>query len=132
MIQGRYFFHQPRNSYQTGKLLQLKKRSSLLRILPDRSGGLPDELLRRNLKLNAEFVALASLDPVDQRRDDHVLRLDAIITPFWSAAESSTSNCLESQGFLCICRICRALCRITEYYGFRAMLPDPPGSDVRS
>ncbi|MBQ6481357.1 MAG: hypothetical protein IJI45_09590 [Anaerolineaceae bacterium] len=45
----------------------------MLRISPDRSGCLPDELLRRNFELNVDFVVLADLDPVDQRRDDHIL-----------------------------------------------------------
>lgn len=42
------------------------------RLLSSRSGCLPDELLRRNFELNVDFVVLADLDPVDQRRDDHI------------------------------------------------------------
>ena len=59
------------------------KRSSSLRIPPDRSGCLPDELFRRNFELNMNFVVLANLDSVDQRRDDHMLGFDAgLIVPF--------------------------------------------------
>ena len=43
------------------------------RLLSSLSGSLPDELLRRNFELNVDFVVLADLDPVDQRRDDHIL-----------------------------------------------------------
>ena len=49
-----------------------KKRSDSLRILPDRSSCLPDELLRRNFELNVDFVIHADLDFVDRHRNDHI------------------------------------------------------------
>ena len=63
--------------------MSTKKRSSPLRIPPDQSGSLPDELLRRNLELNVDFVVFTDFDPFDQRGDDHMLGFHAgLVVPF--------------------------------------------------
>ena len=60
--------------YHIRRFMSTKKARTLNpRLLSSRSGCLPDELLSRNLELNVDFVVLADLDPVDQRRDDHML-----------------------------------------------------------
>ena len=60
--------------YHIRRFMSTKKAGKLNpRLLSSRSGCLPDELLRRNFKLNVDFVVFADLDPVDYRRDDHIL-----------------------------------------------------------
>ena len=52
------------------------------RLLSSLSGCLPDELLRRNLELNVDFVVLADLDPAEPGQVLPDLGVNSVIEPF--------------------------------------------------